>query len=208
MGSRSQHSPLAMVESAFLASATGIIFLINYYFPLGPFLRMFFPIPIALAYLRRGRRTAIMTAIVAGLLLSVLMGPTRSIQFLIPYGLCGLVLGFLWTRRAPWAISIPAGTVVGSFGTAFQIGLLSVLLGENVWLYLTVQLTNVVGWIARLFGMFDEPELWLVQAFAIAGIVLSNFAYQILVHLVAWILLDRLGNRIPPAPPWLESLLL
>src|SRR4028119_2383198 len=47
--------PLAMVETAFLASTSSLIWLINYYFPLGPLLRMFFPIPIALVYLRWGK---------------------------------------------------------------------------------------------------------------------------------------------------------
>ena len=42
---------LAMVESAFLASMVSIIWLINYYFPIGPLLRILFPIPLALVYL-------------------------------------------------------------------------------------------------------------------------------------------------------------
>ena len=75
---------LMVVETAFLASTGSLIWLINYYFPLGPVLRIFFPVPVALAYLRWGSRAAWMTAVVSGLLLSVLMGPTRSIVFLIP----------------------------------------------------------------------------------------------------------------------------
>lgn len=47
--------PLKMVETAFLASAASLIWFINYYFPLGPLLRIFFPVPIALVYLRWGQ---------------------------------------------------------------------------------------------------------------------------------------------------------
>ncbi|MCZ8160544.1 MAG: DUF2232 domain-containing protein, partial [Microcystis sp. LE19-196.1B] len=61
---------LITVETAFLASATSLIWLIDYYFPLGPLLRVFFPIPVALAYLRWGARCAWMTALVSSLLLS------------------------------------------------------------------------------------------------------------------------------------------
>lgn len=200
-------SALAMVETAFMASATAMVFLVNYYFPLGPFLRMIFPIPTALAYLRWGSRAAWMTTIVTVLLLSVLMGPTRSIQFAIPYGFLGVTLGFLWRRRSPWAISLSIGTVIGTLGTAFQLAFLSVLLGENVWIYITVQITGFLGWLMQLFGSLDRPDLAFIQAFAIAGIVVSNFMYQFLVHLVAWLLFDRLGNPIPPAPKWLEMLL-
>ena len=48
--------PLAMVETAFLASTASLIYFINFYFPLGPLLRIFFAIPVAIVYLRWGAR--------------------------------------------------------------------------------------------------------------------------------------------------------
>ncbi|HEY9861167.1 MAG TPA: hypothetical protein V6D16_16825, partial [Candidatus Obscuribacterales bacterium] len=59
-------APLAMVETAFLASTASLIWLVNYYFPMGPLLRIFFPVPIALVYLRWGHRAAWMSALVSG----------------------------------------------------------------------------------------------------------------------------------------------
>ncbi len=205
--SKSRSSTLAMVETAFLASTTGIIFLINYYFPLGPFLRMLYPIPIALAYLRWGQRTAWMTMIVSVLLLTILMGPTRSIQFLIPHGLTAVMLGFLWKRRSPWLITIPLGTIAGACGVGFQFWLLSGLLGENLWAYSTVQVTEFIRWLLQLLGSLEQPELWLIQLFAIAGIVFANFAYMILVHISAWLLCDRIGNPVSSPPKWLQNFL-
>ena len=74
--SSAQHRrTLVMVETAFLASTASLIWLINYYFPIGPLLRIFFPLPIALIYLRRGNRAAWMGTLVSFLLLSILMGP-------------------------------------------------------------------------------------------------------------------------------------
>ncbi len=69
-------APLRMVETAFLASTASLIWFINFYFPLGPVLRIFFPVPIALVYLRWGKRAAWMAAVTSGLLLAVLMGPS------------------------------------------------------------------------------------------------------------------------------------
>lgn len=138
---------LAMVECAFLASAASIIWLINYYFPLGPILRILFPIPLALVYLRWRSSTAIKGIIAAGLLLSVLMGPTRSVVFLIPYGLMSLHLGFCWVRNAPWALSIVTGALIGCFGFFFRVWLFSILLGENLWLYVMNQITNFLDWL-------------------------------------------------------------
>ena len=145
--------------------------------------------------------------LVALLLLSVLMGPLRSIQFVIPFGFLGILLGYLWKRQFPWAISIPLGTFLCTLGSVFQVSLLSVMVGENLWVYITVQMTSFLGWLWQMFGSLDQPTLWVVQIFAIAGLVGSNFIYMLLVHLVALLLFERLGNSIPSAPKWLETII-
>ncbi|PZO39582.1 MAG: DUF2232 domain-containing protein [Pseudanabaena frigida] len=199
--------PREMVETAFLASTTAMLFLINYYFPLGPLLRMLFPLPTALAYLRWSGRASWMAMAVTALLLAILMGPTRSIQYIVPHGLVGVTLGYLWKRDFPWVGSLSIATTIGSLGTAFQFAFLSILLGENVWTYSIVQITGFLNWLMQLFGSLEQPDFATIQIFAIGAIVFSNFAYQLLVHLVAWIVLDRLGNPIPTPPKWIESLL-
>ncbi len=199
--------PREMVETAFLASTTAMLFLINYYFPLGPLLRMLFPLPTALAYLRWNSRAAWMAMIVTALLLAILMGPTRSIQYMIPHGIVGVTLGYLWKRDFPWSGSLSIATIIGSFGSFFQFAFVSLLLGENVWNYSIVQITGFLNWGMQLFGSLEQPDFATIQLFAIGAIIFSNFAYQLLVHLVAWIVLDRLGNPIPNPPKWIESLL-
>lgn len=199
--------PLSMVESAFLASTSSLIWLINYYFPLGPLLRIFFPIPIALVYLRWGQRSAWMSALVSGLLLSVLMGPTRSIFFVMPYGLLGVLLGWLWRRAASWGFSIWMGTFVGSFGFFFRIWLLSILLGEDLWLYLTTQMTELADWIFLRLGLLAQPSLYIIQGLAVFMVILNNLIYLFAVHLTASLLLDRLGNPIPEPPNWVQALI-
>ena len=200
-------SALALVETAFLASTGSLIWLIDYYFPLGPILRLFFPIPIALVYLRWNKREALMATAVSGLLLSVLMGPARSILFLMPYGFQGLLLGWLWTRRAKWWISIALATVLGTFGIFFKIWLLSVFLNQDLWVYFTTQVTELINWVLEKLGMFIQPSLELVQWSATAMIVINNVVYILVVHLVALLLLDRLGNPIPRPPQWIQVLL-
>ncbi len=207
MSKPSHTDPREMVETAFLASTTAMLFLINYYFPLGPLLRMLFPLPTALAYLRWNGRAAWMSMVVTALLLAILMGPTRSIQYMIPHGLVGVTLGYLWKRDFPWSGSLSIATMIGSLGSAFQFAFISILLGENVWNYSIVQITGLLNWLMQLFGSLEQPDFATIQVFAIAAIIFSNFAYQLLVHLVAWIVLDRLGNPIPTPPKWIESLL-
>lgn len=200
-------APLRMVETAFLASASSLIWFVNFYFPLGPLLRIFFPVPIALVYLRWGKRAAWMAALVSGLLLSVLMGPTRSILFIMPYGLLGVLLGAVWHRRSPWAVSISLGTLLGSLGFFFRLWLLSVLSGEDAWIYLITTVTQLADWMFVRLGLLAEPSVFLIQALAIALVFVQNLLYLFVVHLASWLLLDRLGNPIPRPPNWVQVLM-
>ncbi|MEM8721305.1 MAG: DUF2232 domain-containing protein [Cyanobacteria bacterium P01_G01_bin.39] len=198
---------VVMVETAFLASAASLVWLINFYFPVGPVLKIFFPIPIALIYLRRGNRAAWMTAIVSGLLLLVLMGPTRSIIFLMPYGLMGVLLGACWQRRTSWLISITLGATIGSLGLFFRFWLTSILVGENLWVYVITQITQLADWIFFRLGILAQPSFILIQTLALGLIIVNNIVYLFAVHLVALMMLDRLDNPISRPPDWVRVLL-
>ncbi|HEY9688562.1 MAG TPA: DUF2232 domain-containing protein [Coleofasciculaceae cyanobacterium] len=200
-------APLALVETAFLASAASLIWLVNFYFPLGPALRIFFPVPITLVYLRWGARSAWMAAIVSGLLLSVLMGPPRSIQYVMPYGLLGVLLGCLWQRRMGWGRSIALGTLLSATGLFFRIALVSTLLGDDLWTYVTVQTTGLLEWIAARFGLLWRPELAAVQGATVLMITINAAIYVFAVHLVSWTVFERLGIRLPPPPRWVQTIL-
>ncbi len=199
-------TPLVMVETAFLASAASLIWLINYYFPFGPLLRLFFPIPIALLYLRRGERAAWMGALVSGLLLSILMGPTRSILYVIPYGLMGVQLGFVWRRGGSWYLSMFLGTILSTVGFLFRFWLLSILIGENLWLYVINQVTTWANWIVMRFGLLTQPDRFWIEVGAIALLVVNSAIYLFTVHLVALLMGDRLKTPIPRPPQWVQVL--
>ena len=196
-----------MVETAFLASAASLVWLINFYFPVGPVLKIFFPIPIALIYLRRGNRASWMAAIVSGLLLLVLMGPTRSIVFVMPYGLMGVLLGACWKRKVSWTFSIVFGAILGSLGMFFRFWLTSILVGENLWVYVITQITQLADWVFFKLGILAQPDFILIQALACGLIVVNNLVYLFAVHLVALMLLDRLDNPISRPPEWVRVIL-
>ncbi|WP_017300120.1 DUF2232 domain-containing protein [Nodosilinea nodulosa] len=212
---RLKAGPLAMVETAFLASTAALIWLVNTYFPPGPILRILFPLPMALVYLRWGPRAAWMSALVSGLLLSVLMGPPRSLLFLMPYALLGVQLGFFWVRRANWYASIAVGSLLGTIGFFFRLWLSSLLVGEDLWVYLTTQVTQMLNWgLERLVGLgvldvgvLGQANVEAVQLLALLSVLASNVVYLFTVHLAAWLLLGRLGAKIPDPPEWVQDLL-
>ena len=198
-------NPIVLVETAFLASAAALVWLVNFYFPIGPIM-LLFPIPIALIYLRWGNRPAGMTALTAFLLIAVLMGPLRSLQYLIPYGLLGWTLGALWQRRGRWRITIPVGTVITNFGTFFKIWLVSLLLGEDLWLYFTMQVMGLLEWGIDKLGLLWQPTIAAVQIATVCFLLFKDLIYTTLVHIVAWYLCDRLGNSIPDPPKIVQAI--
>lgn len=207
--------PLAMVETAFLASAASLMWLINLYFPPGPLLRILFPLPIALVYLRWNLRSAWMATVVSGLLLSILIGPPRSILFVIPYGVLGIQLGFLWRRQAAWGISIFLGAIIVTFGMFFRIWMLSWMAGEDLWGYLIAQITQLLDWIGnRLLDLgviglagLGQPSMMMIQVGALLMVFLSSVVYLFTVHLAAWLVLERLGVSMPSPPQWVQVLM-
>lgn len=200
-------SPLMLVETAFLASTASLIWLVNFYFPMGPILRLFFSVPIALIYLRWGNRAAWMGTLVSGLLLSVLMGPPRSLLYIMPFGLMGVLLGLLWRRKASWAVSISIGALLGAIGFFFRIWLISLLLGDDLWQYTTVQITDLINWICIRLNLAFQPSLPLIQSLMLMVIFVNNLIYLFVVHLVCWFLFDRLHNPIPRPPKWVQVMM-
>ena len=207
--------PLALVETAFLASTASLLWLISYYLSIGSWMRILFPIPIALVHLRWGNRAAWMAAIVSGLLLSVLMGPYLSILFLVPFGILGVQLGFLWKRQVGWGPTIAIGTIVATLSLFFRLWLLSTFLGEDLWVYLTGRITDLLEWLAGILvnwgilgvGMLGQPDIHLVQLATVGMVLFSDFIYLFTVHLTAWLLLERLGSPIPMPPQWVQVIL-
>jgi uncharacterized protein YybS (DUF2232 family) len=207
--------PLTMVEVAFFASTASLLWLVSYYLSIGPWMRILFPLPIALAYLRWGRRASWMAAIVSGLLLSVLMGPYLSLLFCIPYALLGVQLGMMWKRRSPWLPSIGIGTLISTLGFFFRLSLLSVFLGEDLWAYVTNRMADILQWaLSKLvdwgwlgLDVLGQSNLAVVQIATVALVLCSDFVYLFTVHLAAWLLLERLGNPIPQPPNWVQVIM-
>ncbi|MGF1514160.1 MAG: DUF2232 domain-containing protein [Elainellaceae cyanobacterium] len=208
-------SPLALVETAFLASATSLLWLVSYYLSVGPWMRIVFPIPIALTYLRWGQRASWMTAVVSGLLLAILMGPYLSLMFFIPYGFLGVQLGAMWVRKAGWGWSVGLGTLVATISFFFRIWFISIFLGEDLWVYLTGRITGLLDWALTIavnwgllgVGALGQVNVSAVQAATVAMILCSDLVYLFTIHIAAWLLLDRLGNPIPAPPNWVRVLM-
>lgn len=199
--------PLALVETAFLSSAASLMWLINAYFLGGQALKPLLAMPLILAYLRWGKRAGLMAVVVSSLLLLVLMGPTRSILYTIPYGIVGLQLGAFWRRGIGWGASIAVGAAIDCGGFFFRFGLASLLLGEDLWALVLARATDIVGWLFDRVGILAEPSLWAVQGVALGILLVNSFLSILITHLLGLLLFARVGGPIPRPPRWLEDML-
>lgn len=69
------------------------------------------------------------------------------------------------------------------------------------------RIRDFAEWIFIQLGILAEPNLLVVQIIAIGLILFSSVVYLFVVHLVALLMFERLGNPIPKAPSWVETLL-
>ena len=89
------------------------------------------------------------------------------------------------------------------------------MLGEDLWVYLINQATQIINWVlSRLvsFGLLElgslsQSNTTLVQIVALIIVIVSSLVYLFTVHLASWLLLERLGEKMPSPPDWVQQLL-
>jgi uncharacterized protein YybS (DUF2232 family) len=202
---KTDSGPLRLVEAAFLASVIVLIWLVDLFFTIGPFLSVLIVLPVLLAALRWNLKTAGLVVLVSTLLLTVFLGPTRSIRYLIPFGLVSLFLAWAWRRGWSWGKTIPLGAVLMTLGEIFRYALLSVLLGENWFVWLASQVVKGVQWGSQWFGAYIKLSVWQVWLLFLVSSLVGQLVYMLAVHLTARFSLKRLGYDTALAPLWLES---
>ena len=182
-----------LMDTAYLAAATALLWVALYYLPVGsPLFRLALPLPLALLQLRHGWRCAVEGLVVTALLLVALMGPIRGPLVVFPYGLLALWLGWCWRARAGWRsswwLSWGVGSLIGAAGFLVRVAVLSVLVGENLWVLIT---TAAAGLLEKLAG-------WLVWV--------QNVIVVLALHAVAYWIFPRLHSPIPEPPDALRAL--
>ena len=196
-----------LMDTAYLAAATALLWVALYYLPVGsPLFRLALPLPLALLQLRHGWRCALEGVAVLGLLVVALMGPIRGPLVLFPYGFLALWLGWSWGRRLSWWISLAVAGLIGSLGFLVRLAVLSVLVGENLWVLIT---TAAAGLLERLLGQVGIGagiDLVQVQATALALVLIQNLLMALCLHAVAYWIFPRLQSPIGEPPEALKAL--
>ena len=195
------------MDTAYLAASTALLWVALYYLPVGsPLFRLALPLPLALLQLRHGWRCALEGVVVTALLLVALMGPIRGPLVLFPYGLLSLWLGWGWRRRSSWWLTLGVGALIGAAGFLVRVAVLSVLVGENLWVVITTAAANLLYRLAGMVGLAGGFDLAQVQVAALLLVLLQNLIVVLALHAVAYWIFPRLDVPISEPPPALRGL--
>jgi uncharacterized protein YybS (DUF2232 family) len=196
-----------LVDTAYLAASTALLWLALYYLPVGsPLFRLALPLPLALLQLRHGGRCAVEGVAVCTLLLVALMGPIRGPMMLFPYGLLALWLGWGWRRRWSWWLTLGIGAVIGAAGFLIRVAVLSLLVGENLWVVITSAAAGLLERLSLLLGLGPGLDLLQVQAAALLLVLVQNLIVVLALHAVAYWIFPRLSSPITEPPAALRSI--
>ncbi|MEB3318254.1 MAG: DUF2232 domain-containing protein [Cyanobacteriota bacterium] len=196
-----------LMDTAYLSAATALLWAALYYLPVGsPLFRLALPLPLALLQLRHGWRCALEGVAVTSLLLVALMGPIRGPLVLFPYGLLALWLGWGWRRRLSWWLTLPVGALIGGLGFLVRLAVLSLLVGENLWVVITTAASQLLDRLAEALNLGPGLDLAQVQVCALALVLLQNLLVVFCLHAVAYWIFPRLQAPISEPPTALQAL--
>ena len=204
----SKRQALKIVESSYLAAATALIWIALYYLPIGgAVFRLALPLPLALLQIRRGVKTGIEGVTICVMLLTALMGPLRGPLVLFPYGLLSLWLGYCWEKGWNWWLSWSVGVSIGTKGFLVRVFVLSLLVGENLWVILTRAGAGLLEKGIDIFNLSFTPDMRQVQIVALCLIITQEIIYVLCLHALAYWIFPRLKSSIPEPPALLEKLI-
>ena len=204
----SKRQALKIVESSYLAAATALIWIALYYLPIGgAVFRLALPLPLALLQIRRGVKTGIEGVTICVMLLTALMGPLRGPLVLFPYGLLSLWLGYCWEKGLNWWLSWSVGVSIGTMGFLVRVFVLSLLVGENLWVILTRAGAGLLEKGIDIFNLSFTPDMRQVQIVALCLIITQEIIYVLCLHALAYWIFPRLKSSIPEPPALLEKLI-
>ena len=104
------------------------------------------------------------------------------------------------------ALPLPLGGLIGAVGFLVRVAVLSVMVGENLWVVITSAAAGLLERLAGLLALGPGLDLLQVQLAALALVLFQNLLIVLCHHAVAYWIFPRLQSPISEPPPALRSL--
>jgi uncharacterized protein YybS (DUF2232 family) len=135
------------------------------------------------------------------------MGPLRGPLVLFPYGFLSLWLGYSWKQGWNWWLSWSVGVAIGTMGFLVRVFVLSILVGENLWVIITRAGAALLEKGIDLFNLPFTPDMTQVQIVALCLVITQEIVYVLCLHALAYWIFPRLKSSMPEPPAVLENLI-
>ncbi len=191
--------------------------LLGFYVPfLGIFVTFLWPVPIAMIAVRHGMRTSVMTVVVAGAVLSMVVGLLEGALMTFVMGLVGLALGYALLKRWNPVNTVLLATVAVVIGTvtSFSISILFFDLNISMMFEQMAEAATRVAEIYERFGVSRdtlEPftAVWtqaidLMRLILPAILLVGGLVNAVLNYEVARRVMSRFGYNMQPLPGFAE----
>ncbi|XP_055809806.1 uncharacterized protein LOC129880022 isoform X2 [Solanum dulcamara] len=147
-----------------------------------------------------GRKTMVATVV----LLFVLSGPVKALNYMLMHGLLGFTMGSLWRLRTSWGASIFLCALARAVGALGYVILSSFLIGENILALITINIHASLSYILTSLGSPIVPSMNFIYTL-FGTLLLINCAFFVsLLHLLYAIFLTKFGMKANlRLPRWL-----
>lgn len=200
----------SIVEGAFLAAITAILFIISLYIPLlGTLVSFLCPLPIIVLCLRHSIKFAIISTFISGILVSILAGPLQGLTVLLAFGILGITLGFGIKKELPLTEIIIIGSIASFFSKILIILVGFWFLDLNPLLFDVEQVNRIISQSLNFYSTIGlKPEqldslketlLQVVNVIRIgfpAMFILASIFDTVLNYWVARLVLKRFGYKL------------
>lgn len=117
----------ALVEGAIFAGITALLGILYYYTQYLGFIAVIWPVPVIIVGYRNGIKASILSALSAGLIVSLVTQPLVGVGLLIGFGVPGVLMGYMIKKRMnPYVVVFICGIVlslsmVGEFMLSLKV---------------------------------------------------------------------------------------
>lgn len=195
---------LRLVEGAMFAAVSGLAYLLSNSLAIENYFGCFFALPIVVSSMRWGVAAGRKTMVATVVLLFVLSGPVKALNYMLMHGILGFTMGSLWRLRTSWGASIFLCALARAVGALGYVILSSFLIGENILALITINIHASLSYILTFLGSPIVPSMNFIYTL-FGTLLLINCAFFVsLLHLLYAIFLTKFGMKANlRLPRWL-----
>jgi uncharacterized protein YybS (DUF2232 family) len=203
----------ALVEGAIFAGITVVLGLLYYYTQYLGIIAMVWPVPVIIVGYRNGLKASILSALSAGLIVSLLTHPLVGIGLLVGFGLPGILMGYMINKKINLYVIISICGLVLSLTMVGEFMLSLMATGIDITQFLSsidASFSSQIEGALNLYRQMGiaEKELQVMESTLNetikmmklvfpSGLVVSGLLFSFIDYKLTRLILKRIGHIIP-----------